>query len=181
MGESPEARAQRAAREAADQAYARQQELISDIGKKAETYETKAKDLIPALSSLAGKTPTEYVTGTRKGFEDYVGQLQGKYEPLLTQFDPNVLGSPSSKRLNESLLESAGLFTQGVSDVGRRTSADLYRTLAAGPEIARSLASSSATNLALDPTIMGLATNPPIKTELDPGKLGYSQYMKYNV
>ena len=181
MGESPEARAQRAAREAADQAYVRQQELITDIGKKAETYETKAKDLIPILSTLAGTSPTEYVTGTRKGFKDYVGQLQGKYEPLLTQFHPGVLGSPSSELLNESLLESAGLFTQGVSDVGRRTSADLYRTLAAGPEIARTLASSSATNLALDPEIMRLATNPPIKTELNPGKLGYSQYMQYNV
>ena len=181
MGESPEARAQRAAREAADQAYTRQQELISDIGKKAKDYETKAYEAIPVLSSLAGKTPTEYVTGTRKGFEDYIGQLQNKYEPLLTGFDPKVLESPSSERLNKSLLESAGLFTQGVSDVGRRTSADLYRTLAAGPEIARTLASSSATNLALDPTIMGLATNPPIKTELDPGKLGYAQYMKYNV
>jgi hypothetical protein len=181
MGESPEARAQRAAREAADQAYARQQELISDIGKKAETYETKAKDLIPTLSSLAGKSPTEYVTDIRKDYKNYLADVTNKYEPLLRGFDPGVLGSPSSKRLNESLLGSAGLFTQGVSDVGRRTSADLYRTLAAGPEIARSLASSSATNLALDPTIMGLATNPPIKTELDPGKLGYSQYMKYNV
>lgn len=181
MGESPEARAQRAAREAADQAYTRQQELIADIGKKAVDYETKAKELIPTLSTLAGRSPTEYVAGTRKGFEDYVGQLQGKYEPLLTQFDPKVLGSPSSQRLNESLLGSAGLFTQGVSDVGRRTSADLYRTLAAGLEIARTLASSSATNLALDPEIMRLATNPPIKTELNPGKLGYSQYMQYNV
>lgn len=181
MGESPEARAQRAAREAADQAYVRQQELISDINKKAETYETKAKDLIPVLSSLAGKTPTEYVTGTRKGFEDYVGQLQGKYEPLLNKFDPNILGSSSSERLNKSLLGSAGMFTQGVRDVSRGTSADLYRTLAAGPQIAKNLAESSATNLALDPEIMRLATNPPIKTELNPGKLGYSQYMQYNV
>ena len=177
MGESPEARAQRAAREAADQAYVRQQELISDINKKAETYETKAKDLIPVLSSLAGKTPTEYVTGTRKGFEDYVGQLQGKYEPLLNKFDPNILGSSSSERLNKSLLGSAGMFTQGVRDVSRGTSADLYRTLAAGPQIAKNLAESSATNLALDPEIMRLAINPPINL----GKRDYSYSTQYNV
>ncbi len=181
MGESPEARAQRAAKQSVDEALERYEKLEKKVKDQAIAYETKAKDLIPTLSTLAGTSPTEYVTGTRKGFEDYVGQLQGKYEPLLTQFDPNVLGSPSSKRLNESLLGSAGLFTQGVSDVGRLTSADLYRTLVAGPEIARTLASSSATNLALDPEIMKLATNPPIKTELNPGKLGYSQYMQYNV
>jgi hypothetical protein len=185
MGESPAVRESRAAREAiqnaANEAYERQKELVKDVSEKAATYETKAKEAIPVLSAMAGRTPTEYVTGTREDYKNYLADLTKKYEPALLNFRPGLIGSESAEGLNKSLLQSAGAFTQGVSDVGRKTSADLYRTLLAGPQIARSLAESSATNLALDPEIMRLATNPPIKTELNPGKLGYSQYMQYNV
>ncbi len=181
MGESPEAKAQRAAREAADRALAMQEDLIKKINEKAYGYESKAKELIPVLSGLSGTLPADYVKGTRSKFDEYTGDVTNMYKPAVEKFTPGLLTSPSATELNKSLMQSAGAYTRGVRDVSDETAAKLYSTLAAGPQIARSLAESSATNLALDPEIMRLATNPPIKTELNPGKLGYSQYMQYNV
>ena len=78
-------------------------------------------------------------------------------------------------------LESAGKFTQGVGEASRRTSADLYRTLAAGPRVAEQLASSAATNLTLDPDIMEMAARPRVAPPKSAQDLGYADYMRYNV
>jgi hypothetical protein len=174
MGESPEAKAQRAAREAADRALAVQEDLIKKINEKAYGYESKAKELIPVLSGFSGTLPADYVKGTRSKFDEYTGAITNMYKPALEKFTPGLLTSPSATELNKSLMQSAGAYTRGVRDVSDESAAKLYSTLAAGPQ-------SSATNLALDPEIMRLATNPPIKTELNRGRLGYSQYTDYNV
>jgi len=181
MGESPGQRAQRAAQQAADKAFQAQQDLIADINKKAYGYETKALEAIPSLGLLSGTSPIDYVKGTRQQFQDYTNVLQNKYEKELKDLDPNILYSPSMERAGKTLREAVDEFTQRTGDVSRKTSADLYRTLAVGPRVAEQLASSAATNLTLDPDIMEMAARPRVTPPKSAQDLGYADYMRYNV
>lgn len=181
MGQSPQDKAIGAAQTAANQAEARQQQLLEDFQKRAEGYEAKALEAAPKLGLLAGTSPEDYVKGTRQGFEQYVSGLQGKYEPLLTQFDPNLLGSPSQQRLVSSLAESTGEFNRGISDASRRSASDLYQTLAAAVPAAEQIAGSPGTNLMLDPLARALSERPPVTPKKSAKDLGYVDYMRYSV
>jgi len=165
MGKSAKKSSNNAAAMAAaisvNNAMAAQQQSIADLRNQAATYEAKTKTAQDQLETLFGSTGKEAADTYTKNFYNTLANITAEYKPKFENFDPNLLGSDSTQRLNKSLRESSAAYKQGVQDVSEQGSARLYQTLATPITAFNALEKNPAFNLQYDPVAMSLATRPP--------------------
>jgi len=162
MGASPQQKAMDAARESVEMAVGRQEMLERNIRRRSTGFEKKAKGQLETLESAAGTTLPDYISAAKSQFGEIptIQATQQKYQDMLSNFDPGLIGSASDQRLRDSLIQSAQQYAQGISNVAGEVSGRLYKTLDEPQKQFERLAGSAATNLQLDSMEMRMATRP---------------------
>jgi hypothetical protein len=162
MGASPQQKAMEAAKASVEEAQKQQQQLYKDIKGRSKTYQNKALGQLKTLEGAAGTTLPDYIAAAKSQFGEIptIQATQQKYQDMLSNFDPGLIGSASDQRLRDSLMQSAQQYAQGISNVAGEVSGRLYKTLDEPQKQFERLAGSAATNLQLDPMAMMMATRP---------------------
>jgi hypothetical protein len=162
MGASPQQKAMEAAKASVEEAQKQQQQLYQDIKGRSKTYQNKALGQLETLEGAAGTTLPDYISAAKSQFGEIptIQATQQKYQDMLSNFDPGLIGSASDQRLRDSLMQSAQQYAQGISNVAGEVSGRLYKTLDEPQKQFERLAGSAATNLQLDPMAMMMATRP---------------------
>jgi hypothetical protein len=162
MGATPGQQQMDAARQSVEMAVGRQEMLEKNIRRRSKGFEKKAKGQLEILESAAGTTLPDYISAVKGQFGEIpsIQATQQKYQDMLSNFDPDLIGSASDQRLRDSLMQSAQQYAQGISNVAGDVSGRLYKTLDEPQKQFERLAGSAATNLQLDPMAMMMATRP---------------------
>jgi len=151
-----------AAKASVEEAQKQQQQLYQNIKGRSKTYQNKALGQLETLEGAAGTTLPDYIAAAKSQFGEIptIQATQQKYQDMLSNFDPGLIGSASDQRLRDSLMQSAQQYAQGISNVTGEVSGRLYKTLDEPQKQFERLAGSAATNLQLDPMAMMMATRP---------------------
>jgi|DEB0MinimDraft_6_1074348.scaffolds.fasta_scaffold02238_1 hypothetical protein len=162
MGASPAQKARDDANKAVSKAMRMQRKLAKQIESKAEEREQTALSQLETLEAAAGTKLPDYISAVQSQFGNIptIEATQQKYQDMLSNFQPGLIGSTSEQNLRNSLMQSAQQYAQGVSGVAGEVSGRLYKTLDEPQKQFEKLAGSAATNLQLDPMSMMMATRP---------------------
>jgi oligoendopeptidase F len=116
------------------------------------------------ISSLAPMGSREATTQLSQDFYKALGNIGTQYSRQLSQFDPNLLASQSSKRFAGMLSASMNDYTNRLNQASQAGSARLYAALSAPITQFRQISEDPAFNNLLNQTFMAYAANPPTVT-----------------
>ena len=161
-GGAADARAARAASNAAQMALGQQKKQQMLAEKKTSEYKKDTDKLIAQFAGITGQTLPDYIKGTGENWNQYVAAERPRLTQSIQAFDPNILGSASGQRASAAYRQMAGEYQTGIRGLTSDISTNLRRTAQEAPEqVFTRLAGNPAFNLQYDRRAMRLASKPP--------------------
>lgn len=119
MGASPQQKAMDAAQASVDEAVSQGMQLAKDLQKRGKKYrgmaEESQQDILGYLGE--GNDPASYYSRITQGFGELpsMPEQQAKWQAQLNEGDYPVLGTPSHKRFEDTLMRSVDMYRQGIA------------------------------------------------------------------
>lgn len=187
MGSSPAQQFQSQAKSTVNKAIESQKELTAQLqgqvgqylGKNAPTNYAQASR---ELRDITGASPADYIAGSRQIIPE-LGNITANMRGALQSFDPGILGSPSSDKLNEYLLAATQRFQEGVTGQAKEGSQRVWESPGKAREAFAASFAMPEFEMQKDVNAMAMAENPKTVSQVtDPRfQSGFRKYTTYNV
>lgn len=119
MGASPQQQALENAQASVEEAVKQGKKLAKDLRQRGGKYRNWTGDVQEDITSYLGEgqDPASYYSRITQNFGDMpsMPEQQAKWQGQLNQGDYPVLGSPSQKRMEDTLMRTFNAYQQGIS------------------------------------------------------------------
>jgi len=166
------------AQEQVDKSISQIKDLINEIKNQTLAYRGLGDQETEKLGGLSGLGIPDYRVSSIDQFNKGVQRERDYGTGYLTDYDPNILKSPSVSRFNQAIGSASSQYANALKGLGERGSQRMFEAAVAPIPAFKQIADDKDFNNLLNPEFMNLASN-PMTVNMDKDR--YKPYMQYNV
>lgn len=178
FGNQPTSYGAGVAQEQVERSISQIKDLINEIKNQTVAYRNLGDQETEKLGGLSGLQIPEYRVSSIDQFNKGVQRERDYGTGYLTDYDPNILKSPSIGRFNQAIGSASSQYANALKGLGERGSQRMFEAAVAPIPAFKQIANDRDFNNLLNPEFMNLASN-PMTVNMDKDR--YKPYMQYNV